>query len=186
MTTEDAFVVMVRYDGDGPLKPWRLYRWPRTDWPALYKDAKNDDVHVLDEPLFRKLSDRPSVLATNDLLDLKRVELCSVDTGLSLWLKVPSLVLTMKNFETGRAYDPNVWTARQHHGFPISKCRCLSRGCKTKACFEWAANLSNGQTRVFCNLAFPSTMTPRLPSQCSKRRHRTRTRWPPMPHPSSN
>ena len=73
---------MVCYDGGT-----RLYHWPRNDWPALYK---NDNVHVLDEPLFRKLSDRPLVLATNDFLDLKRVEVHSVDTGLRLWPKVAS------------------------------------------------------------------------------------------------
>ena len=106
-------MVMVRYHRDGPSKHYRLYRWPRTDWVALYKDAKNDDMHALDEPFFRKPSDRPLVLATNELLDLKGVEVRSVDTGLRLWPKVASLVLTRK----GRAYDPNVWTARQCHGF---------------------------------------------------------------------
>ena len=109
---QDAFVVTVHYDG-GP----RLYHWPRNDWQALYKDAKNDDVHVLNEPLFCKLSDSPLVLAMNELLDLKRVKMRSVDTGVSLWPKVASLILTTNDSDTGRAYDPNVWTARQCHGF---------------------------------------------------------------------
>ena len=100
--TQDAFIVRVRYDG-GP----RLYHWPRNDWPALY---------VLEEPLFCKLSDCLLVLATNELLDLKRVEMCSVDMGVRLWPKV-SLILTTNDFDTGHAYDPNVWTARQRHGF---------------------------------------------------------------------
>ena len=117
VTTEDAFVVMVRYDGDGPMKHSRLYRWPPTDCVALYKDAKNDDVHALDEPFFRKLSNRPLVLVTKELLELKGVEVRSVDTGLRLWPKVTSLVLTRNDFETVRTYDPNMWTARQRHGF---------------------------------------------------------------------
>ena len=110
--------MMVRYNGEGPLKKqWRLYRWPRTDWVDLYKDVKNDDVYALDEPLFRKLPDCPLVLVTNELLDLKGVEVRSVHTSLRLWPKVASLVLTKKDFETGRTYDPNVWTAPQRHGF---------------------------------------------------------------------
>ena len=116
-TTEDAFVVLVHYDRDGPMKRWRLYHWHHTDWVALYKDAKNDDVHVLDEPLLRKLSDHPLVLDMNELLEVKGVEVHSIDTGLSLWPKVASLVLTRNDFETGCAYDPNMWTARQRHGF---------------------------------------------------------------------
>ena len=47
----------------------------------------------------------------------------SVVTGLSLWPKVASLVLTRNDFETGRASNPNVWTARQHHGFRNFKVR---------------------------------------------------------------
>ena len=109
--------MLVCYDGDGALKRPRLYHWPRTDWVALYKDVKNDDVHALDETFFRKLSDRALVLATNELLELKGVDVRSVDMGFSLWPKVVSLVLTRNDFETGRAYDPNVWTARQRHGF---------------------------------------------------------------------
>ena len=87
-TMQDAFVMMVRYDGGGPLLRPCLYHWPRTDWPVLYKDAKNNDEHVVDKPLCHKLSDRPLMLTTNDLLDLKRVELHSVNMGLRLWPKV--------------------------------------------------------------------------------------------------
>ena len=86
-------------------------------WPALYKDAEKDDVHVLDKPLFRKITYRPVVLIPNHLLDLQRMEMRSVDTGLRLWPKVVSLVLTTKDFGTGCAYHPDVWTTRQRHGF---------------------------------------------------------------------
>ena len=67
-------------------------------------------MHVLDEPLFGKLSDSPLVFATNELLDLKGVEVHNVDTDLRLWPKVGSLTLTTKDFETGCAFDPNVWS----------------------------------------------------------------------------
>ena len=104
---QDGFVVMVHYNETATHECF--YRWPRTEWAALYKDAENNKVHALDEPLFRKISDRPLVLMPNHLLNLQHVEVRSVDTGLKLWPKVASFVLTTK--------DPDMWTMHQRHGF---------------------------------------------------------------------